>query len=193
MDFEKEFLKVKPTGIPLKEGVMLVAVPFFNDAYFNRSVVFLTDYSPSGAAGLIVNRRINVRIQEAKSDWRIDGKFFFGGPVTLQGIVTLHTFDGSGKFNPVGEGIYTGVDDILISMIEYNVIPTLKYRFYLGYSGWGEGQLDDELERGMWVVAECRPDLIFSDSPSTVWEKMVRQLGPDYQHWLNVPKMMMEN
>ena len=153
MDFELDFLKVKPTGVPLKEGVMLVAVPFFNDAYFNRSVVLLTDYSPSGAAGLIVNRRTNVRIQEAKSDWRIDGKFFFGGPVTLQGIVSLHTFGGNGKFNPVGEGLYTGVDDTLISMIEYNAIPTMKYRFYLGYSGWGEGQLDDEMERGMWVVS----------------------------------------
>ena len=193
MDFEQDFLKVKPTGVPLKEGVMLAAVPFFNDAYFNRSVVLLTDYSPSGAAGVIVNRRTNVRIQEAKSDWRIDGKFFFGGPVTLQGIVSLHTFDGSGKFNPVGEGIYTGVDDTLIAMIEYNVIPTMKYRFYLGYSGWDEGQLDEELERGMWVVSECYNDLIFSNKPSTVWETAVHRLGPDYRHWLDVPKMMMEN
>ena len=193
MDFEHDFMKVKPTGVPLKEGVMLVSVPFFNDAYFNRSVVFLTDYSPSGAAGLIVNRRTNVRIQEAKADWRIDGKFFFGGPVTLQGIVALHTFDGSGKFNPVGEGVYTGVDETLISMLEYNVIPTLKYRFYLGYSGWDEGQLESELERGMWVVSECYKDMIFCDSPAMVWETMVRRLGPDYQHWLNVPKMMMEN
>ena len=193
MDFEHDFLKVKPTAVPLKEGVMLVAVPFFNDAYFNRSVVLLTDYSSSGAAGLIVNRRTNVRIQEAKSDWRIDGKFFFGGPVTLQGIVSLHTFGGNGKFNPVGEGLYTGVDDTLISMIEYNAIPTMKYRFYLGYSGWGEGQLDEELERGLWVVSECYNDLIFGNSPSTVWETAVRRLGPDYRHWLDVPKTMMEN
>ena len=193
MDFEKDFLKVQPTGVPLQDGVMLVAVPFYNDAYFNRSVVLLTDYAPSGAAGLIVNRRTNVPIREAKNDWRIDGKFFFGGPVTIQGIIALHTFDGSGKFNPVGEGIYSGIDNTLISMIEYNVIPTMKYRFYLGYAGWGEGQLDDELERGMWVVAPCMPELVFSDQPSTVWEEAVRQLGPSYQHWLDVPKTMMEN
>lgn len=193
MDFERDFLKVKPTDIPLNEGVMLVSVPFFNDAYFNRSVVLLTDHSSSGAAGLIVNRRTNLSIRKAKSDWKIDGKFFFGGPVTMQGIIALHTFNGSGKFNPVVEGIYSGIDNTLISMIEYNVIPTMKYRFYLGYAGWSAGQLESELERGMWVVANCRPDLVFSDEPSTVWEKMVMQLGPDYQHWLTVPKTIMEN
>ena len=193
MDFERDFLKVKPTDIPLNEGVMLVSVPFFNDAYFNRSVVLLTDHSSSGAAGLIVNRRTNLSIRKAKSDWKIDDKLFFGGPVTMQGIIVLHTFNGSGKFNPVVEGIYSGIDNTLISMIEYNVIPTMKYRFYLGYAGWSAGQLENELERGMWVVADCRPDLVFSDEPSTVWEKMVMQLGPYYQHWLTVPKTIMEN
>ena len=58
MDFEQDFLKVKPTGIPLQDGVMLVSVPFFNDTFFNRSVVLLTDYAPDGAAGLIVNRHV---------------------------------------------------------------------------------------------------------------------------------------
>lgn len=193
MDFETDFLKVKPTGIPLKDGVMLVSVPFFNDAFFSRSVVLLTDYSPSGAAGLIINRRTNMLIQKAKTDWHIDGKFYFGGPVTIQGIIALHTFNGSGKFNPVCEGIYSGIDDTLISMIEYNVIPTMKYRFYLGYSGWSAGQLESELERGMWVVAECRPDMVFCKEYSAVWEQMVMQLGPDYQHWLSVPKTVIEN
>lgn len=193
MDFEQDFLKVKPTGIPLQDGVMLVAVPFFNDTFFNRSVVLLTDYASDGAAGLIVNRRTNVPIQEAKSDWRIDGKFFFGGPVKVEGIIALHTFSGSGKYNPVTEGVYSGIDDTLISMIEYNAIPTMKYRFYLGYSGWGEGQLDDEVERGMWVVTEYRRELLFSDHPSTVWETAVRHLGPDYRHWLDVPVNVSEN
>lgn len=193
MDFEQDFMTVKPTGIPLSEGVMLVSVPFFNDTYFNRSVVLLTDYAATGAAGLIVNRRTNVEIQKAKSDWRIPGKFFFGGPVSVQGIIALHTFEGNGKYNPVCSGLYSGIDEMLISMIEYNVIPTMKYRFYLGYSGWGEGQLDAEVERGMWVVSDFRPELIFHNSPSAVWESAVRQLGPDYHHWLDVPKTILEN
>ncbi len=69
----------------------------------------------------------------------------------------------------------------------------MKYRFYLGYSGWGEGQLDDEVERGMWVVTEYRRELLFCENPSTVWETAVRQLGPDYRHWLDVPKNVSEN
>jgi putative transcriptional regulator len=69
----------------------------------------------------------------------------------------------------------------------------MKYRFYLGYSGWGEGQLDDELERGMWVVAEYRRELLFCENPATVWETAVRQLGPDYRHWLDVPVNVSEN
>lgn len=193
MDFEKDFMKVKQTNNPLKEGCMLVSVPFYNDAYFHRSVVLLTDYQSPGTAGVIINKRTNLTIRKTMPEWNIDGKFYFGGSVTVEGVIALHNFYGNGRYHPLGEGLYAGIDPILISLIEQRAIVNMKYRFYLGYAGWDEGQLEREIKHKMWVVLDYHPELIFDTTPSKVWEKAVRLLGPEYSHWLDVPADVAEN
>ena len=76
----------------------------------------------------------------------------------------------------------------LLALIEQNAIPTLRYKFFMGYAGWSPGQLEGEIAKNMWVVGNPTPDLVFNTKPDEMWAKAVRVLGPDYAHWLNVPK-----
>lgn len=193
MNYQSDFLKFKPTGVALETGSMLISTPFYNDGNFNHSVVLLLDYDEKGAAGLILNKVTPYSIRRAKPSWRIDDEISFGGPVLGDEIFTLHSFADPEKYAPVKDGLYAGIDHVLLSLIEHKAIPDLKYRFFIGYSGWSAGQLDDEVAQGMWAVSEYQPALVFDMPADEVWPTAVRHLGPDYQHWLNFPKYLIYN
>ena len=71
MDYERDFMKVKPTGVPLESGVMLISTPFFNDTFFNHSVVLLLETGKEGSVGLILNKRTGVNVTDVKPSWHL--------------------------------------------------------------------------------------------------------------------------
>lgn len=188
MAYSKDLLKVKPTGIPLEAGKILVSVPFYNDTFFNRSVVLLTDYNEEHCAGLIVNNKLPYTIGELVDEVRLESPMFLGGPVMPSALFLLHNFDSCQSASCIIPNVYVGYDQILLALIEHNAIPTLRYRFLMGYAGWSPGQLADEIAHNMWVVSNATADLIFETPAEEMWATAVKNLGKDYQHWLKVPK-----
>ncbi len=188
MPFEKDLLAVKQTEFELAPGRILISVPYYNDTFFNRSVVLLTDYEGDHIAGLILNRRIPYTVRQLVDGIHSDASMYLGGPVLPTALFLLHTFDSCKDAARVSPGIYVGYDQILLSLIEHNAIPTLKYRFLMGYAGWSPGQLEDEIARNMWVVGNPTPELVFHPETDKMWSNAVQVLGRDYQHWLNVPE-----
>lgn len=188
MPFEKDLLAVKQTEFALAPGRILISVPYYNDTFFNRSVVLLTDYEGDHIAGLILNRRLTYTVRQLVDGIHSDAPMYLGGPVLPTALFLLHTFDSCKDSARIAPGIYVGYDQVLLALIEHNAIPTLKYRFMMGYSGWSPGQLEDELARNMWVVGNPTPELVFNTNADKMWEKAVQVLGKDYQHWLNVPE-----
>ena len=89
--------------------------------------------------------------------------------------------------------VYTGYDDILLAVFEHDAIPKMDFKFFIGYSGWSPEQLEDEISRKMWVVAEGSEELVLKTPTKKVWENAVRSLGEDYIHWLEVPRNIHEN
>ena len=76
----------------------------------------------------------------------------------------------------------------LIDYIEKGNPYEGKIRFYLGYSGWGSGQLENEISRNTWTVNNLpEPDTLLYGSGASFWREQVKQLGPDYRSWLMVP------
>lgn len=193
MDFRNNFMTIEPTGIEPASGTLLISTPFFNDTAFNHSVVVLLEHSSKGTVGLIINKRTNIQIQVAKPSWNIPGKLSFGGPVLVDSILALHNFADDDKFSKINENLYCGMDETLLSVIEYDAIKTLKHRFFIGYSGWSEGQLNHEIEQGMWVVADYMPELIFDTHFTKIWQKAVWNLGEKYHHWLDIPEDIILN
>ena len=193
MDTVENFLEVKPTEFSLTAGRILISVPFYNDPFFNRTVVLLTDYDKQSCAGLVLNKSSRLSVRKVVSEIKVDDKLYIGGPVMPDGIFCIHNFENSKAASKLLPGIYVGSDEVLISLIEHQAIPTMKYRFFVGYSGWSPGQLEGELANKMWVIGAATPELVFDTPCNKVWETAVRNLGNDYLHWLKTPRNFAHN
>ncbi len=193
MDLYNDLLHIEPTGLAPEAGRLLVSTPYFNDPFFNHSVVLLTDYEAEHTAGLIINRPLPHTVHEVVNDIKVDDSIFFGGPVLTEAVFLLHSFDSCPEATRLLPGVYVGYNQVLIALIEQNAIPNLKHRFLLGYAGWSPGQLEDELERNMWVVAPASHALVFDTPAEDIWTRVVRRLGPGYEHWLKIPKNIAYN
>ena len=189
----EHFLKVKPTGLPLRAGRILISVPFFQDPFFNRTVLLLTDYSPLSCAGLVLNKLSMNPVSEFAPDTKIEDDIYIGGPVLARNIFCIHNYSGGDKTIKLLPDIFLGYDNMLLTLIELNAVKTLRYKFFLGYSGWTPGQLEEELESKMWVIANPTAKLILDTEPEDLWNEAVAGLGPNYFHWLDMPEDISEN
>ncbi len=188
-----DLLHIKPTRLPLSAGRLLVSTPYFNDPFFNHSVVLLTDYEEEHTAGLIINRQLPHNVYDLVNEIRVEEPIFFGGPVLTEAVFLLHSFESCPEASRLLPGVYVGYNPVLIALIEQHAITNLKYRFLLGYAGWSPGQLEDEIRRNMWVVAPATQSLVFDTPADEIWTRTVRRLGPAYEHWLKIPKNIAYN
>ena len=193
MGSAEKILDVKPTLLAPTAGRILISVPFYNDPFFNRTVVMLTDYDENGAAGLILNKEAGQEVSKVAPSLKIDKPLYVGGPVFHDRLFALHTHASCKAASRLIPGIYTGYDDVFIAMAEYRAVPELRYKFFIGYSGWSALQLDDEIDRNMWVIGIANHDLVFNTPTDKIWETAVRNLGEDYCHWLQVPELLSSN
>ena len=164
-------------------GRLLVATPLMNDPNFARTAVFVAEHSEDGALGVVLNRPSQTDVSEVLPLWDTvvtsPAVVFVGGPVSPDGALALGRIGGSlpeAGFQPVVHGF--GVVDLdgdpaLLS-------PHLAaLRVFAGYSGWGPGQLDDEIEEGAWYVVDGAPDDVFCSRPDVLWRDVLRRQGGD--------------
>lgn len=189
----RDLLDVPNTNLVPEVGRFLIATPYFNDTFFNRSVVLLTDVDDNGASGLIINKMLPYSVRRMTSDIRVDEPCFFGGPVYQEAVFLLHNFSGSKSSSEIAENVYVGSDPVLLSLIEHKAMPNLKYKFMSGYAGWSPGQLEEEILNEMWVVAEASYPLIFNTPHKQIWPNAVQRLGTSFAHWLRLPKILSYN
>jgi putative transcriptional regulator len=183
--FKIEYNKVEPL-----RGRVLVAEPFLQDTYFKRSLVLLTEYTPDGSIGFVLNKTLEVAINEVIEDFpAFNATVSIGGPVSTNTIHYLHTL---GEIIPNSEhvfgNIYWGGDfDVIKDMIIAKEIHPSQIRFFLGYSGWQAGQLDNELKSNSWLVTEVKPMQIMTHS-NNIWKETMTTLGDKYKIWSNFPE-----
>jgi putative transcriptional regulator len=183
-------------------GQLLVAGPNLADPNFSRAVVFMLRHDRSGALGLVVNRPMGTvpldRLLQAlesagdgeepellqpepgeSADGGTSLPVFYGGPVEPFLGFTLHSRDVMLENSvPVDEQTALNVQDDALQALAEGAGPH-QMIFVLGYSGWGPGQLENELERGDWYVVEADPGLIFSEEPSRTWERAVARFSTE--------------
>lgn len=183
--FKIEYNKVEPL-----RGRVLISEPFLQDTYFKRSLVLLTEYTSEGAVGFVLNKPLDVTINEVIEDFpEFNASVAIGGPVSTNTIHYLHTL---GDIIPNSElvfgNIYWGGDfDVIKSLIATRRIHPAQIRFFLGYSGWQAGQLENELKHNSWLVTEVKPKEIMNYS-SNIWKDTMETLGEKYKIWSNFPE-----
>lgn len=174
-------LKQSNKILKLEKGILLISQPFMRDASFRRAVVLLCDYSKEeGCVGYILNKSSKLKFSELIENFPdIDSKIYFGGPVEQGTLHFIHDMgdilDNSIK---IYEGVYWGGDfEKLKFLIENKLIKPHNIRFFLGYTGWSAGQLEDELEYGSWVSAPCDSNYIFNTNSRKMWQETLKNKG----------------
>lgn len=193
MDQTEKILHVEPTLLQPTAGRLLISVPFYNDPFFNRTVVLLIDYDKDSCVGLILNKDAGCSVNKIVPDLKIDTPLNIGGPVFHDQVFAIHNHAACAHAEELTPGVFVGYDDIFLALAEYKASATLKYKFFLGYSGWAPGQLEDEISRNMWVISNAQPDIIFDTPNDKIWKRAVQNLGPSYQHWLEIPELISSN
>jgi putative transcriptional regulator len=171
-------------------GILLIADPFLKDPNFLRTVVFLCEHREEGSFGFVLNRRYENTIDELIPE--LEGHkipVFYGGPVQIDTIHFLHQYPVE---IPGGQeilkGVFWGGDfDAVVNLIKNEDINKDKIRFYIGYSGWGEGQLAIEMKEKTWLTVKSTRKLIFHPDHDAIWKDALKHLGGDYEMMVNFP------
>lgn len=168
----------------LRAPCLLVAVPQLGDPNFNRGVVLLLEHGDEGSMGLLVNRPSDLDIGTfcASQSMTFNGdrslNVFSGGPVQTDRAFILHSSDHEG---PETETI-RGSLRLSYSLESLRILvetPPTRFRVYLGYAGWGDGQLAQEITVGAWLVNSLDESLVFANDSEQVWETALRGMGID--------------
>lgn len=190
MQIHYDFFQTGNTLLPQK-GRILISEPFLLDNYFKRSIVLITEHSEEGTVGFVLNKPVNMKVNEIMTDFPTVNAFVsLGGPVQTNTLHYIHTLGdiipGSIK---VIENIYWGGDfDVIRRLLESGSLNNENIRFFLGYSGWQSNQLEDELSNNAWVVADIAPEEIMTPMNKFFWNKALNKLGKKFQMWANFPE-----
>lgn len=161
----------------LATGKVLVAGRDLPDPNFAETVILLIDYSKDGAMGLTLNRRSRLplsrvlQMQEAKG--RTD-PLFIGGPVGRSGVLALlRSRTKPEETRHVSGDIYVISSSGLLRKKLAAGTAATALRVYAGYSGWGRGQLEREVELGAWHVFPGDARTVFDPDPGSLWRRLI--------------------
>ena len=166
----------------ITSGTILLAEPFMLDANFRRSTVLLCDHAPDGSFGLILNRPTDTPLNGLLDDFPdIDATVCLGGPVQTDTIFYLHNSRLIENAITVQDGIYLGGNfEQLKVFISTGLITPADIRFFYGYAGWEQHQLQEEINQGSWLKAEMHPNYLFKADPATLWQQIMQHKGNSF-------------
>ena len=152
---------------------LLVSVPTLDDPNFFRSVVFVIEHTDEGAVGLVLNQPSDARLAEALPDWAnlaaAPAVAFVGGPVQQHDAVIGLARVGRVEETDAWQPLLGRVGTIDLGRAPSDVRGDVEsVRVFAGYSGWGPGQLDGELDQGGWFVVDALPDDLLTAGPRGV-------------------------
>lgn len=191
MDETADIFGMGKNTIHPEKGKVLIAEPFLEGRYFRRSLVLLVECDETATVGFVLNKPINLTIDEVLINIaHFDGDVFVGGPVDTNKIYFLHTIpDLIPQSIHIFDNLYWGGDfEVLKRLIEQKIVKSEQLRFFAGYSGWSIGQLDEEIKENSWLVSQLDvPDIMNCDNEK-LWEKSLRRMGGRYKMWSNFPE-----
>ncbi|MDR0794680.1 MAG: YqgE/AlgH family protein [Tannerella sp.] len=193
MSQEKDIFKIKHNNLRPGKGRLLISEPFLQNIYFQRAVILLVEHNLKGSMGFVLNKRTNLIINDFFPEMKYfpDIPIYLGGPVHSNHLFFIHTL--GGEIIPdgvkVAENLYfDGHFEVLKRYIMQGGAVEGKVKFFLGYSGWSENQLIDEIIRDSWLVCNSSIKNIMRAEGDAFWNHSIDSLGSPYKTWKNYPK-----
>jgi putative transcriptional regulator len=177
--------------VELQKGRLLISEPFMDDPNFKRSVVLLTEHNKDGAFGFILNKPLDLKLNEVLIDFpEFDAPVFMGGPVQTDSIFYVHTQGDFIKDSlPIGGDLFwSGNFEQLKDMVQNQQIFPNEIKFFIGYSGWDYDQLNNEIQSESWIISENSIKDIDQLNDDELWYSMLRNLGGKYAMLSNFPE-----
>ena len=178
--------------VNLKKGDLLIAEPStIGDVTFNKSIILLVEHSSEGSVGFILNKPLQYTVNDLVPDVEAAFEIYNGGPVEQDNLYFIHNIpelitDSIEIFN----GIYWGGDfELTKKLINDETISKDNIRFFLGYTGWDEHQLESEMEGNSWIITKNNyENKIIGKSSADFWKEKIMEQGGDYLIWSNAPE-----
>lgn len=170
-------------------GSLLIAEPYLGDTNFERSVVLICEHNAEGTFGLVLNQTTDLHLSDVIEDVYADYPLFVGGPVQQNTLHYLHRrpdlIDGSIR---LGEGLYWSGDfEQVKQAVNIGTLSEADIRFFVGYSGWSEGQLDSELSQKSWIVTQSDAGFLFDTPANQFWRGILKRMGGEFKAIANYP------
>ena len=181
---------------PTNKGSILISDPFSDDVYFGRSVVLICEHNDEGTFGFVLNNYIDVDLHQLDDNFpNINARISFGGPVSKENLYYIHSFSDITNTLEIREGLYYGGDfDEITDRIKNAKNPNKEIRFFVGYSGWSPGQLDEEIKNENWITANnISTENIIDTKLDDLWRICLEKQGQRFQLMTKFPRNPMDN
>lgn len=186
-------MKIAITHKPFKpeKGTILLSEPFLLDANFRRTAVLLTEHNDESSVGFIINKPL-----AEDTDTLLPGllnynfPLFYGGPVENNTIHFIHknNYNIKNSVKITNDIFWSGNIEQINDILRTKPQARDDFKFFIGYSGWSAGQLQEELTHKSWWVANAHTETIFTDDIDEIWPTLVKTLGKDFIHFANPPE-----
>lgn len=176
----------------IRNGDLLIAEPFTQENEFKKAVLLIADYTvDQGTVGFVLNKPLDVSV-----DGLIQGfpefrqNVYYGGPVANDTLHYIHTKgDLIEESMHIKDNLYWSGDFERVKfLIKSGLLTSHDIRFYVGYSGWSAGQLEDELEWGCWLTSQGDANYVFNKENETLWKRVLETKGGRYSVIAQLPE-----
>lgn len=174
----------------LKVGTFLIAEPFMQDPTFFRSVVMLVEHNEDGTLGFAINKRLELLLPDlVEAPEGMEFPVYLGGPVQQDTLFFMHSLGESiDNSLQVRDNLWWSGDfNSLFERYKEGLVSIDNTRIFLGYSGWGLGQLIEECEAKSWLTAIAASKFVFEDDDKHLWQKILGSLGGAYSEISRFP------
>ncbi|WP_108211260.1 YqgE/AlgH family protein [Pontibacter mucosus] len=173
-----------------RSGSILISEPYLGDPNFERSVILLCSHEEEGSFGLVLNRPSNLHLSDVLDVFEEDFDMVLGvgGPVQYNTLHYIHRLADLPQAVKLNDNLYWGGDfEVLRTMIDTGQVAKEDIRFFLGYSGWTPGQLQEEVDKNVWIVNNNAANKLFTLDTETLWRSILRQMGGKFKVLSNYP------
>ncbi len=189
----KNIFKITHNNLSPHPGNILISEPFLQDVYFQRAVVLLVEHDKEGSMGFVLNKKTELLVNNFFEELNElpEMPIYLGGPVSSNKLFFIHSLGddiipGSKRIN---DRLYFDGDfDVLKEYILSGQPVKGKIKFFLGYSGWTDGQLQTEIGHNSWMVGNATNRNVMQAEGESFWKLSLELLGGRYKTWINFPK-----
>jgi putative transcriptional regulator len=193
MKIKEDLFIIKSNNVLPSRGRTLISEPFLRDDTFGRSVVLLIDHTTEGSMGLVMNKTLPVSLNTVIKDFgEVEEQItvYKGGPIAPDTLFFLHTLSQIPHSLTVSKGLYLNGNFDAIKDYVLGGHPIKGHvRFFLGYSGWEENQLEKEIKENTWLIGKGEIPELMNEEVDRLWENSLRKLGAQYETWSRFPEI----